>query len=310
MESGREQLEPVYHPGSRPGDQVPVDEDDVALGHGGDAGEPGPLRDHRRALRRLRRREVDLRPVGDQVLDRPLRIVALRVVRDGVAAGHREEAVHERVRPDRGERRVVDLEEAGDALGDLRCNRLGAVPHVVDEHLGHGDGAGHVPHGHDVEEQIAELSCVQRDDRHAEVPQLGLPGVTALDREEQVGLERDDTLDVRIHAEVAGTTYLLHLLRLDRIVVERASDPDEPIPEAERVHDLGHRGRERDDALGLGRDRHLDAVVVDEREGERGLGGGQDRRIGVRGGIGPLGARGTDERDGNERRDDPGEQRP
>ena len=55
-----------------------------------------------------------------------------------------------------------------------------------------------------------------------------------------------------------------------RVVVEVGAT-DEPVARSEREDDLGVRRREADDALGQRLDDDLGALVVDDRERERGL---------------------------------------
>ena len=108
--------QPVDHAGPRPGDQVRVDQEDPAVARPpAMRAEPGPLRD------RLRRRRRTPTPPGTRPASfgraarRTTRVVALRTSRvTGSHPARSQQVEDERVRTDRGQRRVVGLEEARD----------------------------------------------------------------------------------------------------------------------------------------------------------------------------------------------------
>ena len=162
--------------------------------------------------------------------------------------------------------------------------------------------AGDLPRDLDVVHQVVEVGRVERHDGDVEIAEATLPLVAALDRQEQVGLEPHHLFDVRIDAEVAGPADLLDVGGLGRVVVERPRDAHELVAETEREHDLGHRGRERHDPLRRRVDRHRLAVVVGDRDRERGRRAGRRRRSRDRRRDGGIVAAGRDEQRQGEQR--------
>ena len=265
--------------GAGPLGQARIDRDDPPGRHGADGLEPGSLRDRHRTRPGLRGDQVDVRALGDEVLDRPLRVLLPRGRGHGVAPRPLQQVVDERAGPDRVQRRVEGLVEARDPCraGQGRFDLVGLRLQVADDRGGGVRRAGDLAGDLDVGHQVVEVPRVERHDRDVEIAQAALPLVPALDREEQVGLEPHDLLDVGVDAEVAGAADLLDIGRLGRVVVERTRDADEPVAETEREHDLRHRGRERHDPFRWRVDRHRLAVVVGDGDRERG------RRTGRRG---------------------------
>jgi hypothetical protein len=249
--SGGDLAHALDHARARPRDQVVVQGVHPPRLDRGQRRAPGPLAESPEVADGGDGAEVDLRLVGDELLDR---VADVAILLDDVdASGLDEQVVQQRSRTG-GEQRVpADLDERLHGLGAGQLGRDGGqvLLHPRDDRVALHRRARDL--GDHSDSGVHALQRLRIDHDHLRADSLELRDHVGLDApgdQDEVGPGGSDRLEVG-----SGEITDLGDVRDLRGVVVPGSDPDDPVKDPERVHDLRVGGRQRHDPLGQRFDR-------------------------------------------------------